>query len=109
MLRIDHYLHFADDTLKRGLGAIINQGARIMTKLDDLIAAQTETAATLTTMAGDITEIGTDLDALIAAVGSADDQAKLDAALTSATELRDRVNGLAGALRGEADKFTPTA
>lgn len=79
-----------------------------MTKLDEVLAAQAETAAKLDSMASDLGEVGTDLDALIEVVrNGSPDQAVLDQVLSNAISIRDRVSSTADSLKDAAGKFTP--
>ena len=76
-----------------------------MSQLDDLKAAQAETQAAVATTATELTEIASDLDALIALVqaGSPD----LTEVLTQAQAIRDGVKAQADAATAAAGKFTP--
>lgn len=109
-MRFDIYLNLS------GLSDLFGLGARILRKLErltemsqtlaeQLAAAQADTAAKLDGIATDVTEIGADVDNLLAGMtpGSQVTQAMVDAA----TSIRDRVTTIKDGLDAVNAKVDP--
>jgi hypothetical protein len=87
------------------VGVILLLEIRIMSQLDDLKVALADTQAAQTQTAASLTEIASDLDDLIALVGSGSPD--LTEVLASATAIRDTAKSLVDAATADAGKFTP--
>ncbi len=100
-----------------GLTDLFGLGARILHKLERIIemsgtlaeqlaAAQAETSAKLDAIGTDVTEIGADVDALLAGMNPGD--AVTQSMVDNATSIRDRMTAVQSGLAAINAKVPPT-